>query len=141
MKNNQVVSALAKKRSRNLKVMAFLTLVSFVLFAYLPGKSQDVTFNFVLGDEWVIIQSWIIGSKIGAYSFSALSSLFLVFAFLQSRKGKKLGVSALAYCLSIFIAFMCWAAAGAAISVTGLLQGGLFLAIPLVFGSLSGLIC
>lgn len=141
MKNSQVVSALTKKRSRNLKVMAVLTVISFVLFAYLPGKSQDVTFNFVLGDEWVIIHSWVIGSKIGAYSFSALATVFFGTSFLQARNGKKLGVSALAYCLSIFIAFICWAAAGAAISVTGLLQGGLFLAIPLVFGSLSGLIC
>ena len=141
MKNSQVVSTLTKKRSRNLKVMAVLTVISFVLFAYLPGKSQDVTFNFVLGDEWVIIHSWVIGSKIGAYSFSALATVFFGISFLQARNGKKLGVSALAYCLSIFIAFICWAAAGAAISVTGLLQGGLFLAIPLVFGSLSGLIC
>ena len=141
MRNNHVISVLAKKRSRNLKIMGALSLISFIFFAYLPGESQDVTFNFVLGDEWVIVQSWIIGSKIGAYSFSALSVLFLALAFLQARKGKKLGASALAYCLSIFIAFMCWAAAGAAISVTGLLQGGLFLAIPLVFGSLSGLIC
>jgi simple sugar transport system permease protein len=141
MTNIQVVSAIAKKRTRNLVIMSSLTVISFILFAYLPGKSQNVTFNFVLGDEWVLIHSWNLGSKIGAYSFTGLAALFVGLSFLQARQGKKLGVSAIAFCISIFISFMCWAAAGAAISVTGLLQGGLFLAIPLVFGSLSGLIC
>ena len=102
MTNIQVVSALAKKRSRNLIIMSALTVVSLILFAYLPGKSQDVTFDFVLGDEWVLIRSWNIGSKIGAYSFTGLAAIFVGLSFLRARQGKKLGVSAIAFCLSIF---------------------------------------
>jgi simple sugar transport system permease protein len=39
------------------------------------------------------------------------------------------------------MSFMCWAAAGKFIPFTGLLQGALLLAIPLIFGSMSGLLC
>ena len=40
-------------------------------------------------------------------------------------------------------AFLVWAVAGkdSALPLTGLLQGSLFLAIPLVFGALAGLLC
>lgn len=39
------------------------------------------------------------------------------------------------------LAFLCWAIAGKSISLVGLLQGSLLLAVPLVFGALSGVLC
>ena len=39
------------------------------------------------------------------------------------------------------MSFVCWAAADKFIPFTGLLQGALLLAIPLIFGSMSGLLC
>ncbi|MEJ6573711.1 MAG: ABC transporter permease, partial [Actinomycetes bacterium] len=39
------------------------------------------------------------------------------------------------------MSFLTWIAAGKFIPLTGLLQGALLLAVPLVFGSMSGLIC
>ncbi len=44
------------------------------------------------------------------------------------------------YILVIVVGFLTWAAAGAAIPVTGLLAGALGLAIPLVYGALGGVI-
>ena len=43
----------------------------------------------------------------------------------------------------VVFAFLVWAVAGkdSALPLTGLLQGSLFLAIPLVFGALAGLLC
>ena len=47
------------------------------------------------------------------------------------------------FSLAVVLAFLTWAVAGKdlPLTVTGLLQGALFLAIPLVFGSLAGLVC
>ena len=42
--------------------------------------------------------------------------------------------------LAIVVGFLTWAAAGAAIPVTGLLMGSLGLAVPLIFGALGGVI-
>ncbi|NDE11850.1 MAG: ABC transporter permease, partial [Chitinophagia bacterium] len=39
------------------------------------------------------------------------------------------------------LAFLCWAAAGKFIPFTGLLQGAIMLSVPLIFGSMSGLLC
>ena len=39
------------------------------------------------------------------------------------------------------LAFLVWAIAGNTISLTGLLRGSVFLAVPLVFGALSGVLC
>ena len=39
------------------------------------------------------------------------------------------------------MAFLCWASAGDFVPFTGLLQGGLILAVPLIYGSLAGLVC
>lgn len=39
------------------------------------------------------------------------------------------------------MAFMSWAASGKFIPFTGLLQGAIMLSVPLIFGSMSGLIC
>lgn len=44
------------------------------------------------------------------------------------------------YILVIVVGFLTWAAAGAAIPVTGLLVGSLGLAVPLIFGALGGVI-
>jgi simple sugar transport system permease protein len=38
------------------------------------------------------------------------------------------------------MSFLCWAAAGKFIPFTGLLQGGLILAVPLIFGAMAGII-
>ncbi len=46
------------------------------------------------------------------------------------------------YGVAVVFAFLSWAGAGkSAIPLTGLLQGSLFLAVPLVFGALSGVLC
>ena len=43
--------------------------------------------------------------------------------------------------IAFMFAFLCWAIAGKGISLIGLLQGSLLLAVPLVFGALSGVLC
>ena len=39
------------------------------------------------------------------------------------------------------MSFLCWAAAGKFIPFTGLLQGAIMLSVPLIFGSMAGLLC
>jgi simple sugar transport system permease protein len=61
-----------------------------------------------------------------------------------ARSRRRIGVWLPAvYGTALVLAFLTWAAAGKAqpLPMTGLLQGSLFLAIPLVFGALSGLLC
>lgn len=43
--------------------------------------------------------------------------------------------------ISFVLSFLCWAIAGETISFVGLLQGSLLLAVPLIFGAMSGVLC
>ena len=60
----------------------------------------------------------------------------------RARRRPASGCRSPTACLMVF-AFLVWAVAGkdSALPLTGLLQGSLFLAIPLVFGALAGLLC
>ena len=141
MASQSTISREAKRKLNGIYAMAIASVFSIVVFAYLPKVSGDVTYSFVLDKEWVLIQQWVIDSRVGAYSFSILSLLFTAFAYYLFRAGKKHGIAIFGFSIGLFMAFLCWASAGDFVPFTGLLQGGLILAVPLIYGSLAGLVC
>jgi ABC-type uncharacterized transport system permease subunit len=141
MANQSIVSRETKRKLNGIYAMAIASIFSIVVFAYLPKESGDITYSFVLDDEWVLLKQWVIDSRVGAYGFSALSVAFAVLAYYLFRQGKKHGIAILGFSISFFMAFLCWASAGDFVPFTGLLQGGLILAVPLIYGSLAGLVC
>jgi simple sugar transport system permease protein len=70
-----------------------------------------------------------------------LSFAFTALAYYLFRQGKRHGVAIFGFSIGFFMAFLCWASAGDFVPFTGLLQGGLILAVPLIYGSLAGLVC
>ena len=141
MKNQLAISREAKRQLNGIYAMGVASIFSIVVFAYLPKVSGDVTFSFVLDKEWVLIQQWVIDSRVGAYSFSLLSIAFTLLAYFLFRQDKKHGGAIFGFAIGFFMAFLCWASAGDFVPFTGLLQGGLILAVPLIYGSLAGLVC
>jgi simple sugar transport system permease protein len=112
-----------------------------IVFGLMQGTSAPVTFNFILGSEWSLFKEWKVGSKIGAEAFAAASILFSILGILLFTKRKKLSITVAGFSVTFFMSFLCWASAGDYVPFTGLLQGGLVLAVPLVFGALAGLGC
>ncbi|KGA16742.1 hypothetical protein GM50_13680 [freshwater metagenome] len=141
MQNKTSISRDAKRKLNGIYAMGVASLFSLLVFAYLPKTSGDVTLSFVLDDEWVLLQQWVLDSKVGAYSFSLLSLAFTLLAFLLFKAGKRHGLAIFGFSIGFFMAFLCWASAGDFVPFTGLLQGGLILAVPLIYGSLAGLVC
>ncbi len=141
MQNKTSISRDSKRKLNGIYAMGVASLFSLLVFAYLPKTSGDVTLSFVLDDEWVLLQQWVLDSKVGAYSFSLLSLAFTLLAFLLFKAGKRHGLAIFGFSISFFMAFLCWASAGDFVPFTGLLQGGLILAVPLIYGSLAGLVC
>ena len=134
-------SALLKRKQSYIRLMFILSIFSLAVFAYLPKIHDKVTFGFVIGDEWVLIKAWAIDPKSGSYGFTAAALIFSGISYLLLKREKSFAISGGGFAISLFMSFLCWAAAGDFIPFTGLLQGGLFLAIPLIFGALGGLIC
>ena len=141
MASQVTISREAKRKLNGIYAMAIASIFSIVVFAYLPKESGDVTYSFVLDKEWVLIQQWVIDSRVGSYAFSLMAVVFTVIAFLLFRQGKKHGIAIFGFSIGLFMAFLCWASAGDFVPFTGLLQGGLILAVPLIYGALAGLVC
>ena len=130
-----------KRQQRGLISMLFLSLLFTVVFYFKSNKTEEVTFGFVLGEEWKLINEWKIASKSGALIFLLIAFLGVAISYLQFRKNKNLTIGSFLFGFGSILAFLCWAAAGKFIPFTGLLQGAIMLSVPLIFGSMSGLLC
>ena len=103
MQNKTSISRDAKRKLNGIYAMGVASLFSLLVFAYLPKTSGDVTLSFVLDDEWVLLQQWVLNSKVGAYSFSLLSLAFTLLALLLFKAGKRHGVAIFGFSIGFFI--------------------------------------
>ena len=78
----RALSAPERRRKRGIITMAGLGAFSLAIFALLPKTGQPVTYNFVLGNEWVLAKEIIVNSKSGSLLFSVISLLAVVIAAL-----------------------------------------------------------
>lgn len=134
------LSAPERRRKRGIITMGALGIFGFLFFGTLPKTGQPVTFSFVLGNEWILAKEWVINSKTGAISFAAISLAAVVLAALQFRSRKTIRAASAIFGSTILMSFLCWAAAGKFVPFTGLLQGGLILAVPLIYGAMAGIL-
>jgi len=135
-----VLSATDRRRLRSIYVMGALAAAATILFGILPGSHQKVTYGFVLDKEWVLVHQWVVDAKNASLGFGLLALVVAVLGYLLFRRGitsKAIGAVA---SVGILMSFLSWAAAGKFIPFTGLLQGALFLSVPLIFGSMSGVL-
>ena len=141
LKIKKVRSNVEKRRLVGVSVTTSLSVLSLLFFGFLnPGKDKT-TFGFVLNNEWVLVKEWVVSSQTGSRIFSLVAVSASVAAALAFRKGARIVLPTGIATFGIFMAFITWVASGKFIPFTGLLQGSLLLAVPLIFGSMSGLIC
>ena len=130
-----------KRQQRGIITMLVLFAVSTVVFYFKSNKTEDITFGFILGDEWKLINEWKVASKSGVMIFLLITLLGIAISYWQFRRKKNLSLGSLVFGIGSIMAFLCWSAAGKFIPFTGLLQGAIMLSVPLIFGSMSGLLC
>ncbi|MGO1242127.1 MAG: ABC transporter permease, partial [Cellulosimicrobium funkei] len=118
-------------------------LLALVFFALLPAGGQQTTFRLSTAKDFFQIEPITVSSTGAALFLSILALLLAGLSFWAARDRRKVGVwLPIVYGVAVVFAFLSWAGAGkSAIPLTGLLQGSLFLAVPLVFGALSGVLC
>lgn len=125
-------------------VYGALGVLTFVAFGLLPASGKYTTFTFSTGTDFFSIAPFRVPSKSAAIVLTVIAMAIAVVSYLATRNRRHLG----AWLPAVFgivevLALLTWAVAGKSnpLPVTGLLAGSLFLATPLVFGSLSGLLC
>ena len=134
------LSAPERRRKRGVIAMGVLGAFALLVFGIFPKGGEPVTYSFPLGNEWILIKEWIINSKTGAISFASVSLIAVLIAALQFRARKTIRLASAIFGSAFIMSFLCWAAAGKFVPITGLLQGGLILAVPLIFGAMAGII-
>jgi len=137
----KVRSNIEKRRLQGVVVISTISALSFIYFGFLKAAKESTTFGFVLNNEWVLIKEWVIAAQTGSRIFSGISIAACAIAIFAFKKGWKISIPVAIASFGILMSFLTWIASGKFIPFTGLLQGGLLLSIPLIFGSMSGLVC
>lgn len=135
------LNALQKRRQSGVVTMAILLVIFTFIFYVTSSRVEPVVYNFYLGDEWKLIGEWKVGSKSGVMIFLIFALIGVIISFIQFKNNKKITLGSLIFGFGSIMAFLSWAAAGKFIPLTGLLQAAVLLAVPLIFGSMAGLLC
>jgi ABC-type uncharacterized transport system permease subunit len=121
-----------------------IAVIGLLVFGILPASGQQTTFTFATDSDFFQIEPLTVPSKATALVLCLLALGLAVYSFICARARRKVGLwLPIVFSALIVVAFLIWAVAGKdlPLTVTGLLQGALFLSIPLVFGSMAGLVC
>jgi simple sugar transport system permease protein len=121
--------------------MSLFFVLSAYFFYFNSDKTEPVTYGFVIGNEIVLLNEWVVDSKRAVEIFLLLSLIGISISYFRFKSDKKMSLGTIFFGFGLVMAFMSWAASGKFIPFTGLLQGAIILSVPLIFGSMSGLIC
>ena len=135
------LNALQKRRKNGIVTMVILLFIFVYIFYISSSRVEPVVYGFFLGDEWKLISEWKIGSKSGVLIFLLISFIGLVLSLIQFKTNRKITLGSVIFGFGSIMAFLTWAASGKFIPLTGLLQAAVLLAVPLIFGSMAGLLC
>jgi general nucleoside transport system permease protein len=135
------LSVIQKRQLLGIQVMSLLLILFSYVFYFNSKQMEDITFGFVIDQEWQLINEWVVASKSGSGLFLLLALIGVALAYLQFRSGKQIVVGSFVFGFGIIMSFLCWTASGKFVPFTGILQGAIMFSVPLIFGSLSGLLC
>ncbi len=138
---SQILSAAERRRRRGVISMAALGGLALIFFGIMPKGGKEVTFGLSLGGEFATIPDWVLSAKTSGLVFSILGVVAALVAWVMAAKRKKILLPALVFGISFIMSFMSWAVAGQLMPLTGLLQGALLLSVPIIYGSMSGVLC
>jgi len=141
MKKISTLSAAQIRTRRGIFTLGATTLLSALVFVLLPKDPQNTSFGFLLGGEWELFRQWDVNSRVGAAIFVLIALACTAYGYLRFMKDKKSLAFTLVGGFSLLMAFLCWAGNGKFIPFTGIVAGGLVLAVPLIFGAMAGVIC
>jgi simple sugar transport system permease protein len=121
--------------------MAALLLLFTFIFYISSSRVEPIIYSFYLGDEWKLISEWKVDSKSAVLLFLILALTGVLISLIQFRNNKQITSGSVIFGFGSIMAFLSWAAAGKFIPLTGMLQAAVLLAVPLIFGSMAGLLC
>ncbi|NSX35449.1 ABC transporter permease [Pseudarthrobacter oxydans] len=124
--------------------LAAFALISLVFFGLL-APNQTASFGISTGSDFFQLPAIQVNAFAGGLMLSILLLGLAAYAiYLKTRDKPVPGWLTVAFIVLFVVAFLIWVVGGArtpSISLAGLIAGSVTLAVPLVFGSLSGVLC
>lgn len=122
--------------------LTVLGVIGLVVFGLLPYSGNRTTFRLSTSADLFQIGDVSVGSRGGALVLIVLALALAGYSWWATSRRRTPGWWLPVVFGVLWIAgFLCWAAAGRMVPLPGLLSGALFLSVPLVFGSFSGILC
>jgi len=128
------------RRWRASVVMGVLGVVALVAFGVFGPGAASSGFRLGLGRDDVATIA--VPSRLASVALALLCLGLAGYAARSAARRRPVPAWAPAlFGTAWVLAFLVWSVSGATISVSGLLRGSLLLAVPLIFGALSGVLC
>jgi simple sugar transport system permease protein len=125
-------------------VLGVLGLVAFIFFG-LMGPNQTAKFGISTGGDFFQLPALEVPAFLGGLVLSVVLLGLAAYAiFLKTKDQSAPAWLPVTFTVLFVAAFLIWVVGGArtpSISLAGLIAGSVTLAVPLVFGSLSGVLC
>ncbi|WP_062379931.1 ABC transporter permease [Demequina pelophila] len=125
--------------------LGVIALISLVVFGFGSASGADTTFVVARSTDFFEVPGFTLPSQLAAILLSVVGLALAGYTAFQANQFRKVGIWVpVVYGIAIMGALLTWAGAGrdaTSIQLTGLLTSSLFLAVPLVFGSLAGTLC
>ncbi|WP_084106054.1 ABC transporter permease [Demequina sp. NBRC 110056] len=120
-------------------------LVSLLVFGLTTPSGVQTTFTIATSSDFVHLPSLTVPAKAAAVTLSLIALALAGYVAFRANQYRKVGIwLPIVFGMAVMGALLAWAGAdrsGTTIQLTGLLTSSLFLAVPLVFGSLAGTLC
>lgn len=118
-----------------------LGVLSLLAFGIGTASGLDARFGLTLEGARVSVPDLVLPARVAAIVLSLLVVLVGVVRAARADSDRAAGWLTAIALVSLLSAFLCWSVAGKEVSLVGIVQGTMFLSIPLVLGALSGVLC
>jgi simple sugar transport system permease protein len=139
------VAAGVVERPRSWKApiaLGVLSVLALIVFGILTAGDKESTFVISQPGDVIEIDPITVPSRATAIVLSLLCAVLAGYAAYRVWQRRPIPLAlTIGFGVIWMLAFLVWAVAGKSIPFTGLLQGSLLLAVPLIFGALSGVLC
>ncbi|HET7328085.1 MAG TPA: ABC transporter permease [Nocardioidaceae bacterium] len=139
--DHDITPTVRERGWKNAIIFAVLGLIAPLAFGLGSPAGATSTFEVTLPDAVLFIEPIGVPSQTAALALGLLCLALAGFAVFRELRGFRTPRTVAAvFGVAWVLSFLCWAVADKSISMVGLLQGSLLLAVPLVFGALSGVL-
>ncbi|MFJ5861680.1 ABC transporter permease [Pseudarthrobacter sp. NPDC092439] len=125
-------------------MLSALALVALVFFGFM-GPRQTASFGISTGSDFFQLPALQVDAFVAGLVLATIMAGLAAYSVYLKTKGRPTpGWAAIVFTVLFVAAFLIWVVGGARtpnISLAGLIAGSVTLAVPLVFGSLSGVLC